>query len=267
MNNFKKELSIIIVNYNGEYYLENCLDSIYKYCSSIRFEIIVVDNNSSDKSVSTIKEKYPEVNLIESKENLGFARGNNLAAKEAKGDCFLLLNNDTILLDHLKPVLNLITTDNTIGVVGIKMLDRNEIYKKSVGNFPKIISLLFFSKLFKNKKGFEKGNFTENKLEVDWIEGSFLFLKKELYTKINGFAEDYFMYVEDVDLCKKIALQGKKRVFLPNLSYIHYGGFNKSKQHLLIEGYLIYVAKYFGRLKFVGIIILKIKKIIFKFIK
>lgn len=251
-------LSILIVNYNGRKYLQDCFDSIYKKCASINFEIIVVDNNSTDKSVVFIEENYPEINLIKSSENLGFAKGNNLAAKHAKGEFLLLLNNDTILLDNIEPAISILKNDTTIGAVGIKMLDKNKNLKKSTGKFPNLLSLVFFSKLYYSKKT------TEKLIDVDWIEASLLLTTRDVFNAVNGFSKDYFMYVEDVDFSKKIALLDKRRCYFSDISYIHFGGFNKSKHHLLIKGYKIYVQKHFKSYKRLGVFVLNLKELIFK---
>lgn len=241
----EKDLSIIIVNYNGEKYLSNCLNSIYDNCSSLDFEIIIIDNNSKDNSVSFLKENYPEVNLIESKENLGFAKGNNIAVREAKSENILLLNNDTILLNHLKPTLDLINKEEN-GAIGIKMLNEDKKYIISVGKFPKPYQLIKLSFLNEKREEFINNNFKEKPYFVDWITGAFLLTKKSLWEKVNGLDEDYFMYVEDVDFCKKITNEGKKILFLPNLSFIHYVGFNPKREVRLIKGYKIYSKKHFS---------------------
>ena len=262
----EKELSIIIVNYNGESYLEDCINSIYKYCNSIDFEIVIIDNNSADSSVALLKKQYPEINLIESKDNLGFARGNNLAAKQTCGKNILLLNNDTILVQDISIALEELKKEK-VGVVSIKMLDKDRQYRKSVGKFPTIYSLILFSKLHLKNNGFDSGNFNKKIVEVDWVEGSFLLTKKEDFIKVGGLSEDYFMYVEDVDYCKKIALLEKKRIYLSSISYVHYSGFNSTRNYRLVDGYKIYVNKYFTTLKLVAILILNVKKQLLKILR
>ncbi|MGN7513476.1 MAG: glycosyltransferase family 2 protein [Allomuricauda sp.] len=237
-----KELSIIIVNYNGAQYLEACMDSIKKCCKGIDYEIIMVDNNSSDNSLDIIKRKYAEeVCLIESKENLGFGKGNNLAVSNSNAKCLLLLNNDTILLDNLKPALDLLE-DESIGAVGIKMLGKTKEYRPSTGHFPSPLRLLKLSWLTYKKEKFQKG---ERLYEVDWIEGSFLLTKRLLWDDFEGFDDRFFMYVEDVDLCKEIAEREKRRIYFPELKYIHFGGFNSQREHLLIKGHRMFVNKHF----------------------
>lgn len=242
------EVSIIIVNYNGITYFQNCLDSIYDKLKTISFEIIVLDNNSHDNSVSFIKEKFPNVVLIESKINHGFGKGNNEAVKFAKGKYLLLLNNDTILLDDLKPAIQFLKSDLTIGAIGINMLNANKKYLQAVGRFPNIFNLFWMKLAFNFNKDFKNGMFTKDYYEVDWITGSFMLLPNTVYQEIQGFDEDYFLYVEDVDLCKKIANKGYKRIFYSKLNYIHFVGFNTSKNNLLVKGYQTFISKHYSNL-------------------
>ncbi len=240
----KIELSVIIVNYDGEKFFKDCLNSLYNKLEGISFEIIVLDNNSTDNSCIFIKKNYPEVVLIESKINHGFGKGNNEAVKFAKGEYLLLINNDTIVLDNLLPVLNYLKSDNNVGVVGINMLNGKKEYLPVAGVFPNSRNMFLMKKLLQIDEEFILGKLSKQSYEVDWLGGSFLMLSKKLYNEINGFSEDYFMYVEDVDFCKKIANKGYKRVLLTNYSYIHFVGFTKAKNQMLIKGYKIYIAKH-----------------------
>lgn len=257
----KIELSVIIVNYNGLKYLKNCFESLAENLKNISSEIILIDNNSSDESCSYIKTNYPDVVLIESGENLGFGKGNNEAVKRAAGDYLLLINNDTIVQDDLSPVLDFLKMNTTVGVVGINMLDRNRKYLPAAGNFPNPRNMFQLKKLLDKGDEFKTGEFSKKSYEVDWLGGSFLLLSKKIYKEINGFDEDYFMYVEDVDFCRKIADKGYKRIFLPNFSYIHFVGFNNSKNPFLIKGYEIYISKHLkGMKKIISLIALRINK-------
>jgi GT2 family glycosyltransferase len=242
------ELSIIIVNYNGMQYFQKCFDSIYDKLKTISFEIIVLDNNSKDNSVSFIKEKFPNVILIESKINYGFGKGNNEAVKLAKGKYLLLLNNDTILLDDIKPAIQFLRSDITIGAIGINMLNANKKYLQAVGKFPNIYNLFWMKLAFNFNKDFKNGLFTNDFYEVDWITGSFILIPITVYKEIEGFNEDYFLYVEDVDLCKKIHNKGYKRIFYSKLNYIHFVGFNTSKNNLLVKGYQTFISKHYSGL-------------------
>ena len=237
-------LSVIIVNYNGEKFLKECFNSLYNNLANIQHEIIIVDNQSTDQSVIYIKENYPEIILIESEDNLGFGLGNNLGVKHAKGKYVLLFNNDTILLDPIDTAIEYLENHADVGTLGIKMLDANKNYLPAAGIFPNPLNLILFKKLFFSTPEFRTGNFKDNTYEVDWISGSFMLMKKELYESIGGFDKDYFMYVEDVDICKKIANKNLKRVFFPSLKYIHFVGFNTKKNPLIIKGYKTYINKH-----------------------
>lgn len=256
-------LSVIIVNYNGENFLQSCLDSLKEKLILVSHEIIILDNNSKDNSCKLIKEKYPNVKLVESDINYGFGKGNNEAVKYAQGEFLLLYNNDTILLDDISSAVNFLKERQDVGVIGIKMLNGTKRYLQSAFKFPSILNLFLIRRVLYFDKEIFTGNFSKEAYEVDWLTGSFLLLKKEVYEKINGFDEDYFMYVEDVDFCKKIADLGLKRYFIPSLSYIHYVGFNKKKNPLLIKGYKIYIKKHFkGISYFFGLLAININSFV-----
>lgn len=242
------KLSIIIVNYNGEEYLEACIKSIYTNCASISFEIIIFDNNSADNSIFFIEQNFPSVIIIKSEQNLGFAKGNNKAVKIAKGEYILLLNNDTILNNNLQNIIKVFESDNRIGVLGIKMVDDNNKFSVSYGKFPTPFNLIRISNLNYKSKELVTGNFgTNNFILVDWVSGAFLLTKKKYWNQVNGLDEDYFMYVEDVDFCKKIMKNGKITVLLPTSSFIHFIGFNSKREIRLIKGYFLYASKHFNK--------------------
>lgn len=238
------ELSVIIVNYNGQRYLQACLDSLKIHLDGIVFEIILIDNNSMDNSCDYIEANYPGIILIRSNINYGFGKGNNEAVKKAKGKYLLLINNDTIVLDNLNPVLQFLKADPSIGAIGINMLNAEKKYLPVAGNFPNVKNMFQMKKLFDGRTEFQKGIFTESSYEVEWLSGSFLMVPKRVYEEVKGFDEDYFLYVEDVDFCKKIEQKGYKRIFLPAYGYIHFVGFNTSKNPLLVRGYEIYISKH-----------------------
>lgn len=253
------QTSILLVNYNGSIFLEDCIRSIHAGFKGLSYEILLLDNASKDDSLALLQTRFPEVIVIKSEENLGFAKGNNRAFQEAKGTYILLLNTDTILLSHLSPAIQALEKDEGIGIVGIKMVDKQHKYRKSAGHFPSPKRLLRLKRLYVTENGFENGNFHETHYEVDWIEGSFLLTSRAIYERVGGLSEDYFMYVEDVDFCKKVALLNKKRVYLPQLHYIHYGGFNSSKEQLLKDGLILYCRKFLkGIKKIMAIIAIKL---------
>lgn len=243
------ELSVIIVNYNGKRYLKECLDSLYEKLSGISFEIIMLDNASADDSLEYTKVNFPEVILLASDKNLGFGKGNNEAVKHAKGKYLLLINNDTIVLDALLPAIEYLESNQKIGVVGINMLDADGKYLQVAGKLPDVSTMFQQKNLLRLGAEFETGNFSKSAYEVGWLGGSFLLLPKSVFEKVGGFDEDYFMYVEDVDLCKKISDMGLDRIFMPGMRYIHFVGFNKSRNAMLVKGYRIYLRKHASGLK------------------
>lgn len=255
-----KGLSIIIVNYNGKKFLKNCITSIVERCNSFPYEIILLDNASSDESCHFIKTQFPEVILIENTTNVGFAKGNNMAANYAKYNTLLLLNNDTILLDSIVVVFNYLQTNEKVGAATIQMLNGEKKYSHSVGKFPSIRNLTFMKQMFYDEKYLLDKDTVK---EIDWISGSFLMIRKEIWNKVGGFSEDYFMYVEDVDFSKILENINLKRVFFPALKYIHFVGFNQAKIPIVLKNYFIYINKYFFGIKKClakFIIIYKIKK-------
>lgn len=240
------QLSIIIVNYNGLRFFKDCLDSIFNNLKDVQFEIIIWDNNSTDDSCNYIKSNFKNVKLIESKINLGFGKGNNEAIKHSKGKYILLLNNDTILLEDISGLIYFMEQNQDIGALGINMLNDKREYLNAAGNFPNIFNLFKMRFSFYINNEFKKGKFKKKFYEVDWLTGSFILMPRIVFEEINGFDQDYFLYVEDVDLCKRIRKKNYRVIFIPSLSYIHFVGFNKSKNRFLIDGYRIFIAKHYS---------------------
>lgn len=232
-------LSIIIVNYNGEKYLKDCIESVLKFAPGST-EVIVVDNASTDESHEVLSRYQEHLSLIYSKVNLGFAGGNNLGAEHATGDFILLLNNDTILKSKLQPSIDLLEKNSSIGVVGARMLDSNGITRVSTGRFPSLHRLIRFSHLWDYKTGKSE----DSVVETDWVEGSFLLTRKSLWDKLSGLDTDYFMYVEDVDYCKRATKLGFRVVFFSELEFVHFGGYGDSRLGLLVAGFRKYHTKH-----------------------
>lgn len=239
-------LSILIVNYNGRKFLGPCLESVRKYVSC-RHEVIVVDNASQDDSVEFIRKNFPEVVMISSPQNLGFAKGNNLAARQAKGSYLLLLNMDTVLIQDIAPVAEALERNPKLGVLGIKMLGVNKEYRNSCGFFPSGMRLLLIRSIFNRRGFFADGCFPQNSAkvyEVDWVEGSFLVTPKKLWDMLGGMDENYFMYVEDVDYCRSAKNAGYQTGYFPQLSFIHFGGYSDLRLAQLLKGYRRFFSKF-----------------------
>jgi len=207
-------LSVIIVNYNVKYFLEQCLHSVTKACLGVNAEIIVVDNNSTDGSRDFLPPLFPKVNFIWNITNVGFAKANNQAVAVAKGEFILYLNPDTILAeDSIDKCLQFFSQHTDAGAVGIKMIDGSgNFLKESKRAFPSPLTSLFklagLARLFPKSKMFARyhlGHLSENENhEVDVLAGAFMMVSKTVLAEVGNFDERFFMYGEDVDLSYRI---------------------------------------------------------------
>jgi N-acetylglucosaminyl-diphospho-decaprenol L-rhamnosyltransferase len=227
-------LSIIIVNYNVRYFLEQCLCSVGKSIVLPGAEIIVVDNHSPDESIAYLQPKFPGVNFIGQSCNTGFAKANNAGLAKASGKYILFLNPDTILAeDSIKKCISLLDAKPEIGAVGVKMIDGSGFYlKESKRGFPSpwvsfcklsgLIKLFPHSRLF---SGYYLGHTGENEnCPVDVLSGAFMMVRKKILDIIGGFDEQFFMYAEDIDLCRRIQNAGYLNYYLADTTIIHFKG-------------------------------------------
>lgn len=244
-------LSIIIVNYNVKYFLEQCLNSVLKAIQEIDSEIFVIDNASVDGSVEMLKKQFPTVNLIQNSNNLGFSKANNQAISKAKGEYILLLNPDTIVEeDCFHKLLSFMTKNKKAGAIGVKMLNGEGKYlPESKRGFPSP-SVAFYkfsglSKLFPKSKVFGKYHLSfldSNEIhEVDVLAGAFMFIRKSVLEIIGPLDEDFFMYGEDIDLSYRIQKAGFQNYYYPLTTIIHYKG-ESSKKNSLNYVFMFYKA-------------------------
>ena len=257
----KNAVTYIIVTWNSAGEILNCLHSITKY-SPKESKVVIVDNLSSDNTVDVIKAAYPEVKLIASKENLGFAAANNLALDEVDTPYLCYLNPDTILTeDIISPSISVLESQQKIGLVSCQLKNVDGSHQPSCFNFAnskslfsEILHLGSFAPKFMQKKYFLNYYKSEIPYSPEWVIGAEMIMRTAEAKKIGGFSTEYFMYTEDMDLCKKIAMILKKQVlFLPYVSLIHIGGasevqnFNYNKQKKLFENDLYFVNKFYGK--------------------
>lgn len=236
-------LSIIIVTWNAQDYLQKSLNSIYENTTGITFEVIVVDNASSDGSVEMIKSKFPFVNLIENKRNLGFGSANNQGIRISKGKYILILNPDTCTLPGtLEKMVRFMDENKNVGILGCKILESDDSISTSVRRFPtlytEIIRLLMSKR--KSLTEFMPTSFDYNKTsKVDSLSGCCLLIRKEVLERSGLFDEDFFLYAEDIDLCYRIKQAGYQIYYFPDASIIHYEGRSaaKAKFKLSVEAY------------------------------
>lgn len=236
------KLSVVIVNYNVKHFIEQCLFSVLKASENIACEVFVVDNNSVDGSVTLIKEKFPQINLIVNKSNTGFSVANNQAIKLAKGEYVLLLNPDTVVQeDTFTKILTFMDTNPQAGGLGVKMLDgQGNFAPESKRGLPTpsvaFYKMFGFSRFFPKSKRFGKYHLSylpEDQIcEIDVISGAFMLMRKSVLDKIGLLDETFFMYGEDIDLSYRITQEGYKNYYFPETQIIHYKGESTKRSSL-----------------------------------
>jgi len=239
------DLSIIIVNYNTKELLHNTIQSVIDTVKLPKYQIIIVDNASSDGSIEMVKKQYHQVNLIENKDNLGFPKANNIGIKQALGRYILLLNSDTKVLDDcIQKCLDYMDINNEVGALGCKLiLASGKLDHACKRGFPTPEASLYYilklHKLFPVSKRF--GQYTLNYLpideinEVDALTGAFMMVRKEVINKVGLLDETFFMYGEDLDWCFRIKNAGYKVIYYPEAVTVHYkGGSSKRKRYKTI---------------------------------
>lgn len=251
-------LSIIIVNYNVKYFLEQCLLSIEESNTEFEIETFVVDNNSQDGSIEYLKSKFPDVTFIVNHDNPGFAKANNQALNIAKGDYVLILNPDTVLGEHvLHDVVRFLESQPDAGAAGVKMIDGTGLFlRESKRSFPtpwvSFCKICGLTALFPKSTLFGKYHLhylDENKIhEVDVLAGAFIMIKKKVLDKVGVLDESFFMYGEDIDFSYRVVLAGYKNYYLP-YPIIHYKGESTKEDmryvKVFYEAMYIFFKKYF----------------------
>ncbi len=227
------DLSILIVTYNSAHLIGGLLGRLAQDMKDVSAEVIVVDNASRDGTVETVKQQFPWVKLIASKENLGFAAGNNLAARAALGRYLLLLNPDAIPdADALRQALVMLDEHADVGLAGGELRGVDGQRQPSARMFPTLRDEFFtlsgLAARFPQSRFFARldrhwAN-PEAAAVVDWIPGAFVFIPRQVFAKLGGFDERFFMYYEEVDLCQRIQQMGLKTYYWPTLKAMHIGG-------------------------------------------
>ncbi|MDR1554254.1 MAG: glycosyltransferase family 2 protein [Prevotellaceae bacterium] len=212
-------VSIIIVNYNTKTLLKQCLKSVFDNTTDISFEVIVVDNSSTDGSQQMIKDEFQNVILIESSENIGFGRANNLGAKAAKGKYLMLLNSDTVLVNNaIKILFDFIDKNPAAGICGGNLFDENKkpihSYSKMPGIMQEIKRLLFIPDT-------DYFNCTNKPKKVGYVTGADLMIRSDIFNQLNGFDSDFFMYYEESELTYRVKKEGYKVYSVPQAEIIH----------------------------------------------
>jgi GT2 family glycosyltransferase len=243
MNTGEVDVTIIIVCYNAKHFLRDCLESIRTKITG-SYEVILLDNASVDGTVAFIRTEFPWVQLLQAEENLGFIKGNNLAARNARGKYYLLLNSDTVLMSDIAAAVSLLNSDQSIGIVGAEMRDAKGVCQPSTGRFPKPMLLWKFSWLWAEPERHPYGPARMNAFQVDWVQGSFLLTRAENWRALGGLDESYFFYGDDVEFCRSTWGRGLLTVYCPSVKYLHFGGFVPNRTGYIFAGYRRYHRKF-----------------------
>lgn len=286
------DLTISIISYNTKDLLRACLESVYENISRIRFEVIVVDNGSLDGSKEMIKDQFPEVILIENKNNAGFAGANNQAFSRSKGRFFLLLNSDTKLpVGTISAMTGFMELHSQVGIVGCQQIRPDGSIQPTI-NFSLnmwtnlwliFLSLFQWKKLILNARarsfvtrylGWALGktvgsylhHYSPSKMpyEVDWVPGVCLLARREAIDQVGLLDENFFMYDEDVDWCLRMKQKGWKVYFLPGNKVVHYVTQSSERifdgvSPLRYKSAFYFFAKYYGEK---GVVLLRILVIV-----
>lgn len=244
----KTTLSVVIVTYNNEKVIEECLKSVL--AQKIECEIIVVDNNSS-KQTEEIARKFVSVKYIDSGGNIGFSKGCNLGARNCSGDLLLFLNPDTrVLPGSLEKLLDFAKEHPRFGIIAPQLLQNEGIPQPSVRLLPTIIGVIREYYLFQSARyeGYVPSSITP--IEVESVVGAAILIRREVFIEAGEWNEKYFMYYEDLELCRKIGLLGLKIYYLPNVSFYHEvgGSISALKSKIIRESFYKYHGFFEGTL-------------------
>ena len=256
------KLSVIIVSYQVRHYLSLCLDSLKRALQGVEAEVIVVDNHSGDDTVDYLRKNYSWVRLIANNHNLGFARANNIAIRQAKGEFVLLLNPDTVVAETtIVECLQFMENHTDAGALGVCMLNRDGTFaKESRRSVPTPMTAFYkmsgLCSLYPESRRYGRYYMGwlpwDRPASIQITSGAFSMFRLSKLQEMRGFDEDYFMYGEDIDLSYRLMLDGCTNYYLP-ATILHYKGESTHKSsfryvHVFYEAMLIFLKKHFGNL-------------------
>lgn len=227
------KVSIIIVNYNHKYFPQMCVEAIERSKTNFAYEIIVVDNGSTDESIHKLRElkKEERIKLIESSKNIGYGQGNNLGVKQAKGE-FIVISNPDIFVkeDTMQLMVDYLENHKEIGLLGPRLRyysgEIQESCRRHMTFFDLVIKRTFLKKIPHYKKRLERylmHDYNHNDIQpVELITGAYFMMRHSVYEEIEGFDPRYFLFMEDYDLCLKLHKKGLKVVYFPKVEAEHY---------------------------------------------
>ena len=256
------KLSVVIVNYNVSYYLLQCVDSLSHALRGTDSEVIVVDNHSRDNSVTLLRQYHPEVRIVENLHNLGFAKANNIAIRQSRGEYVLLLNPDTIVSESVvKGVISFLDSHPEAGSAGVRMLNADgTVAPESRRGVPTPMTAFYklsgLCGMFPNSRRFGRyylGHLPwDSPQQIEVVSGAFCMLRTSVLKKVGLLDEDYFMYGEDIDLSYRILKSGATNWYVPE-TILHYKGESTHKSsfryvHVFYQAMHIFFRKHFSHL-------------------
>jgi len=256
------DVSIVIVSYNNGYDLLWCLRSIIEQTKCINHEIIIIDNASKDDSILQARHEFPNVIVVQNRKNLGFAKACNQGWRMSTGRYVYFLNPDARLTNNVCLIASqFLDSRLDIGIIGTKTLNLDDSIQPSRRSFPNLMTSVtnrcsILSKFWPNnvftRKYLRLDSDHTAPIEVDWVTGSSMFARRSTLDCIGGFDEDYFLYCEDVDICRRVANMGWKIWYLPYAAVYHRrgGSANSVKERSSAarhRGMWIYYKKHFRR--------------------
>lgn len=216
-------LSIIITNYKSEKYLAKCISSIKEKILDVDYEIIVVNNDTNVETQNFASLQGANIKIINNNKNIGFGAACNLGAKNAQGEILWFLNPDTeIVSDNIAELLDEFGKDDRLAILGPKLIsEKGKTQEWIAGKEITIISTILNNLGYKRDQKIWE---SPEKIECAWVSGAAMFVRKDIFEKLGGFDEKFFMYFEDIDLCKRVRLAGYKVVYYPDFIIRHFGG-------------------------------------------
>lgn len=245
------DVSVILVSYNTKEMTKNCIESVYAKTKDINFDILCVDNNSTDGTCEMIEQEFPSVKLIKNDKNLGFGAANNIAIKQSNAKYIFFLNTDTVLRNNaIKILFDFMEENSEIGACGGNLYDSNLNHVHSYGWFPtirtKFLKTFLLDRVLFIKETYDRGKNESGRIkQVDYITGADLMIRRDVLNKCGYFDEDFFLYYEETELQYRINKAGYKVFINPNSQIFHLEGKSsknrkKRREYLLKSEYLFY---------------------------
>jgi GT2 family glycosyltransferase len=249
MKTTRIDVSVCIVNWNTRDMLKNCLISLVKNTENLNYEVIIVDNGSTDGSPEMIENDFPQFKIIKNAENLGFVKANHIAANESKGKYILYLNPDTELLTNaLFGMFVFLENNRNYAAIGPKILNMDGSIQFSCAcTFPSLknefCEIFLLHRIFPKSKFFsiKEMNYWDHKnsQDIDCLSGACMMVEKNIHNNLGGFDKNIFMYAEDVDICYRIKEKGYNIYYLPTEIILHYGGASVKINNKVIHAHVM----------------------------